>query len=397
MKIYKLFILLILFISPFVGADSYYSAFGLGIPHYFVSPQAVGMGGAGIAVHQYLALNEMNPAGVYLNEYTMISVGYQGEIIQNNVRDASVTTRQGNASGFRFAIPISKYRIAILAGLKPLLKSEISGEFSDQYEEFYLTRSITTSGGISAASIGIKYSLFPWLHVGGLFNFNFGAYNEVWKTQFDNDTFINTTSDITSHLWGTNAELGIIYKPSTLFSFGGIVRTSSKLTIETTTVAGSGISLPPINQTAVYPLALGMGGALDFTKFLITSDIYMQFWEDYELDGQKNESLTNFLRAGAGIEYLHSKDAMEAYGKRVAYRFGASYAQLPFLDDTGKAAVEYFATFGIGFPFNKNAGRIDLSLEYGERRSSSDYQFSEELIRITAHVTSAEKWFQQLF
>ncbi len=388
---------MLLFLSGALKADSFYSAFGLGVPHYFVSPQAGGMGGAGMAVQQYLSVNEMNPAALDLKGFTMISVSFQGEIIDNTVSEETVQTRQGGASGFRFVVPIKKNRIALILGLKPLVKSEMTVDFNKQYDDFTMLRTIGTSGGLTAASIGLKYSLFRWLHVGGVFNFNFGAYNETWKTEFNDDTYLNTTDDISSHLWGTGAELGLIYRPFRFLSFAGIVRTFADLHIETTITPGNGISLSPINQTALYPLAYGVGAAIDFDKLLLAGDLYTQRWESYLLDGEPSSLLTNYYRASVGLEVVMSKDFLAKYSKRISYRLGASVAQLPFLDTEGEAVLELLGTFGLGLPFNRNLGRVDLAVEIGKRFSADAYPYSERLIRVSASVTSAEKWFQRLY
>ncbi len=388
---------MLLFLSIAARADSFYSAFGLGVPHYFVSPQAGGMGGAGMAVQQYLSLNEMNPAALDLKGYTMISVSFQGEITDNTVSNETVQTRQGGASGFRFVIPIKKNRIAFILGLRPLVKSEMAVDFERKYDDFDMLRTIGTSGGLTAASVGLKYSLFRWLHVGGVFNFNFGAYNETWKTEFNDETYLNTTDDISSHIWGTGAELGIIYRPFRFMSFAGVVRTQSDLHIATTITPGSGIPMSPITQTALYPLAYGLGAALDFNKVLFAADLYTQRWKSYLLDGEPSSLLTNYYRASAGMEIVRSKDFLASYTKRIAVRLGASVAQLPFLDTENEPVIEMLGTFGLGLPFNKNLGRLDLAVEVGKRFSSAAYPYSERLVRVSASVTSAEKWFQRLY
>ena len=398
MKNFSIFILLFVFLF-FASAqsDSFYSAYGLGIPQYLISSQSAGMGGAGIGVQQRLAYNSINPAAVYLDGLTTISASYQGEIMDNTISGSTVTTRQGNAAGFQFAFPMYKNRLAILASLKPLVKSQLTVDFTQETEDYTMVRTITNSGGLSAAAIGLNYAILPGVFVGGLFNFNFGAYNETWKTEFDNETFLGGTDDISSHLWGAGAELGVLIKPLRFLSIGGVYKTSSELNIETKIVSGGGNESAPVEQTALYPTSLGLGVAFDFGKILIAGDFYSQLWDNYEVDGKKSEIMTNYIRTGAGIEFVGSREPLAAYYNRIAYRIGASYAQLPILDVHGDAVTEMFVSGGLGFPFNKNAGRVDVAVEYGERRSTDAYPYSERLIRISASVTMAEKWFQQLY
>lgn len=397
MKSKKLLFILLLLPAVITYADSYYSSYGLGMPQYFVSSQAVGMGGAGIAVKQYLSINGLNPAALNLNGFTKIAVNFKGEMVDNSVGDEHIKTRQGNASGFRFAIPIRQNSIAFLATLRPLVESRLAVDFSSQVDSVGFSRKVRTSGGISAASVGLQVAIFDGLSLGALFDFNFGAYNETWKTEFDDKLYLSSTDDISSHLWGTGIHLGAVYSPSSFFSIGATFQSQSDLTIETTTVPGSGIKSSPVIQNATYPMAVGIGTAFNLKKFLLAFDYYNQFWDEYNLDGYKNKNMSQFKRISGGIEYLDSKDFLSNYPRRIALRIGGFYSQLPFKDANGEYINELFGTLGFGFPFNRNAGRIDISFELGKRESSDSDIYSEKVYRISASVTSAEKWFQRLF
>ena len=350
-----------------------------------------------MAVQQYLSLNEMNPAGLDLKGFTMISASFQGEIVNNTVSGETAQTRQGRASGFRFVVPIIKTKLALLAGLKPLTKAEMAIEFDQQIDDLTMMRSIGASGGLSAASIGLKYSITEKLHVGGVFNFNFGSFHESWATEFDDESYKDAKDDISSHMWGTGAEVGLIYNPIAFVSLAGIVRTGSNMHIETTITPGSGIALEPITQSASYPLAFGVGSAIDFTKVLIAADYYVQKWQDYRLDGKSLSMLKDYSRMSVGIEYIDSKDFLSSYHRRIAFRIGGSWAQLPLYDQLGDPVQELLGTVGFGFPFNKNLGRIDIALEAGKRYSTDAFPYSEQIMRISACVTSAERWFQRVF
>ncbi len=390
-----LFVVLLSFSA--VQADSFYSVYGLGVPQYLISAQASGMGGAGLGVQQYLSYNSMNPAAVYLNDLTTIAASFQAEITDNIIGENSVTTRQGNAAGFQFGFPMYKNRMAILASIKPLVRSQMTVDYAEATDDYNVQRIINTTGGITAASLGLNYRLLPSLTVGGMFNFNFGAYNEVWKTEFDDDTYLNASDNISSHVWGPGAELGIHFKPLSMLSFGAMIKTASNLTIETRKTSGGGVKMDPIDQKALYPTSFGGGLALDWKKILIAADVYTQLWDNYEIDGQKDATMTNYLRFGGGVQYRASDDYLAKYHERVVLRLGASYAQLPFIDPNGEQVTEMLFSGGAGFPFSRNTGRIDMAIEYGKRSSSDAFLYSEKIFRISASVTMAEKWFQRIY
>jgi hypothetical protein len=60
----KVVILIFVLFASICYADSFYSSIGPGMPRYFVSGKAAGMGGAGIAIFDELAINSVNPAAL---------------------------------------------------------------------------------------------------------------------------------------------------------------------------------------------------------------------------------------------------------------------------------------------------------------------------------------------
>jgi hypothetical protein len=382
-----------LFFPVVASADSFFSSAGLGLPQYYISTQSTGMGGAGIGVRQYLALNEMNPAALDLKGVTMISAGLVGESIGHTIGSSSATTRQANAAGFRMAVPLSKNRFAMLFSLKPLMTSRLNVDFKQTIDENNVTRTLDGKGGISSVSLGAQFTIIKGVAVGALFDFYFGTYHELWKTNFDDDTFLNTRENVSSHLYGKGAQFGLYLQPIKALSFGATWSTASRLNMETLAVTGGGKALDPVNQVANYPTSMGLGAAVDLKKFLFAVDVYTQLWNDFKVDDASVSNIADYLRVGAGIQYLDSKDYLASYARRIAFRVGGYYARLPYVDSYGVQASEIMWSLGMGFPFNKNAGSFDFALEFGKRSSSDLFPYSENIYRITASVTSAEKWF----
>lgn len=389
-------VVLLTWVTP-SSADSYYSSMGLGIPSYYVSAQAVGMGGAGIGVRQYLALNELNPGSCNLQGFSSVAVGFQGEYVTHNIGDHSQSSISANAAGFRFAIPIAKQRFALLMSLKPKANSELSMEFENITDQFQAARTLNSKGGLNSASIGGNYAITKNLAIGLMAEFYFGAYRETWKTEFDDDTYLSSSDEITSHLWGKGLQIGLYAQPASFFSLGAVLSTASRLKGETTTRTKSGIELDPLRQDMNYPLSAGIGAALTLPKILLAVDFYMQDWDQFEIDGKTVEDVSDFWRLSLGGEYLDSKEYLTSYSRRIAYRIGASYAKLPALDLFGEQTAEILGSVGCGFPFSKNAGRLDLAIEFGKRSSSSLFLYSENIYRLSVSVTNAEKWFQRSF
>ncbi len=396
-------------LSPAVTlADSYYSIFGLGLPSYSVSPQAAGMGEVGIGVRQFLSLNEMNPAAVNLMGNTAVTLSYRFESIDNKYNDETVNTRQGNAAGFAMGVPIMDDRMALIARVKPNVGAQYTFAFQNDIflEDTAFERRVTGSGGVSSASGGMQFTATSWLSVGALFNYYFGAYQEIWKTDFASEQYVSTKDDITNHIYGRGVEFGIALRPLEQMTLGLHYRPQQTLTIDTEMTLGlpinavrnvGGHEVEVKDQSVDYPQSIGVGLSYQINKVLVAVDYYQQDWRDYTREGRTNDRLAQFWRVGGGAEYVQSWDPLARYGKRISYRLGGYYAQLPILDLYGDPVTEQFITAGIGFPFKGERGRIDFAVQAGVRNSTDQADYSERIIRVTGSLTGAEKWFQSIF
>jgi len=384
----------ILFVASTCFADSYYSALGLGMPRYFVSPKAVGMGGAGIGVVDRFTLNAMNPAALNIGNITTVAVDFQYENVENKYSGNKITTRNGNASGFRFIVPLKAY-LKMIMSLRPLAASRYVFQKRFSNDSVTYDRFVKGSGGLNAAGLGLQYIVMPGLAVGGVINFNFGSFNEEWKTEFSEPGYKNSDDKINSHLWGGGLQLGILYNPIKNLGIGVTYQSSSNLRTNTQTEFGTEGTIESETIRLSYPSALGAGVSFGFSKLVLAADFFTQFWNKYTVAGRDINNFGAFKRYSGGIEYLNSRDPLAAYGKKISYRLGGYFAQLPFKDIAGNAVKEKFMSFGLGFPFQGNQGRVDTAVEIGTRGPSSQMNSQDIVIRISGSVTGGELWFQR--
>ncbi|NIA31856.1 MAG: hypothetical protein GWP06_18345 [Actinobacteria bacterium] len=386
--------ILILFVASGCFADSYYSALGLGMPRYFVSPKAVGMGGAGIGVVDRFTLNAMNPAALNIGNITTVAVDFHYENVENKYDGNKITTRNGNASGFRFVVPLKSY-LKMIMSLRPLSASRyiFQKDFSNDYVTY--NRLVRGSGGLNAAGLGLQYIIMPGLAVGGVVNFNFGSYNEEWKTKFSEPGYQDSNDKINSHLWGGGLQLGVLFNPIKNLGFGVIYQSSSNLRTNTQTEFGTEGMIESETIHLSYPSSLGAGVSFRLSKLVLAADFFTQFWNKYTVAGKDISNFAAFKRYGGGMEYKNSSDPLAAYGKKISYRLGGYFAQLPFRDVAGNAIKEQFISFGFGLPFQGNQGRVDAAMEIGKRGFSAQMNSQDFIIRITGSVTGGELWFQR--
>ena len=381
------------FVSGTLFADSFYSTIGIGIPIYHISAKANGMGGAGLALFDRLSLNGMNPAAINTQSLTSISVDYVYEMVDHRYQGQSVQSRFGNAAGFQFVVPL-KQELVFLTSLKPLAFSRYTLSDEQNIGEESYQRLIRGTGGLNAAQIGLQVILTKWCAIAVQGRYHFGNYSEDWKTDFENIDFIDTTDKITSHLRGWGANFGVAMKPSKSWAIGIIGSPAVKLNVDNRATLGSYKRTVGQDHRITYPATLGLGLAKTIGKVTIAGDYFMQFWSKYRMDGQRADGYQDFRRMGGGIEYVDSTDPMVKYLRRILYRIGTHYAQLPYKNSADEPIDEFFVTAGLGFPFSINNGRIDIALELGQRNLQSSNVMQERIIRFSATITGLELWFQ---
>jgi len=375
-------------------ADSFYSSIGLGIPRYYVSPMSVGMGGAGMGVVERLAVNAMNPAAINVMGITTLSVDVEYESIDSKNSLAAINTRHGNASGFRFVVPLKRY-LNLLTFLRPLAGSRYTLSLEQSTEASDYTRIVKGNGGLNAAGIGLQYQIKPWISLGGVIDFNFGSYSEEWKTDFVEETFTDASDKFNSYFWGIGFDLGTVIKPQKNFGIGMVYKYGGQLNAETQSTLGSGFDLGTTNVDISHPSAYGLGLSYAFPKILLALDYYRQSWSQYKIENVDRDNLNDYWRIGGGLEFLASRDFLTTYYKRMSLRLGAYYAELPFTNSDQSSVSEKFLTLGIGLPFHVNSGRVDLSLEVGTRGQLPQADYRDAIIRFSGSITGSELWFQR--
>ncbi len=373
-------------------ADSYYSSFGLGVPRYYVSQKATGMGGAGIGIVDPFALNTMNAAANHTGVATCLGVQFDYEWVQSASPLGDVQTANGNAAGVQFMFPL-KNQLTFISLLRPLTISRYMLEAELKADTLAYSQIIKGNGGLSAGSLGLQYNLKDRVMVAGLINFNFGTVKEEWKYTFVPSGYVNSDDQYNSHLSGITYDLGMLLKPVQRLGVGLVYKTGSDLKQKTDISASSGFSQTLPEGTIHYPSAFGFGVSLSLAKTVWALDYYQQDWSAYRVNGASREAFKDYQRIGGGVEYLRSNRPTDRYAQRIAWRFGAYYAQLPYTNAAGDAVSERFITTGVSLPFKRDNGRVDMAVEFGLRGEQTHFLYEEKILRFSVSVMGRERWF----
>ncbi len=126
-------------------------------------------------------------------------------------------------------------------------------------------------------------------------------------------------------------------------------------------------------------------------------DVGLQQWSKFSFLGD-NQNLRDQYRFSAGLQYLHSRNAIGAgaFFKRTIYRIGGRY-NTGYLFLKGNQIGEYAVSGGLGLPVGryKLFTVVNLSAEYGVAGTLKNNLVQEKFTRFIIGLTFNDRWFQK--
>ena len=126
-------------------------------------------------------------------------------------------------------------------------------------------------------------------------------------------------------------------------------------------------------------------------KWLFAADYSMQNWANYVMFDE-SDNLANSINICGGVQYTPEYNSITNYYKRMNYRIGASYSNIP-LQFANNQLNEMSVSFGFGIPVRKSRTKYDLSCTLGQRGTTEDNLLKEQFVRLRLSVTYDGVWF----
>ncbi|MFM7023473.1 MAG: hypothetical protein ACKOXB_10910 [Flavobacteriales bacterium] len=423
----KIFIVLLLTYagaSAQGGANSVYSQYGFGMLYTHQFGQSFGMGNTGIAMSNPLNLNLYNPASIADLKYVTFDIS----TLSNSIRakdgiNTPASYTDGTMGSMGMGIPLLK-NWGLILGLTPyssmgyrITRTSTNADFGD------ITDYYQGQGGINSLFLGTGYR-YRNFALGAKTNYLFGTFSQDQLRVLNSSTYFNsyyhkqyTFSNLTFDFGAQyrlninenlNFMLGAVYGLDQQLS----VRTAERQ-VQTTQTTLSDIGLysnyiknviydntgSPSRMNVTYPQFFGGGIAMNFKeKLAVTADYRQQNWEKSTLT---SSSYTTGRSYALGAEWVPNKNTVgsENYHKRIAYRMGLRYANLPFTVN-GTTVNDYGFNIGAAFPLRKFkyerelfGSYINLGLEFGRRGSLNSNLVQEDYFKVNFGFTFNDKWF----
>ena len=287
--------------------------------------------------------------------------------------------------------------------------------FSDIGYEFENTNSINNStsiyygdGGLSKIYFGGAYKVNSNFSIGINASYVFGGLNRRKKIIFNDNSFLNSRSNSQINLQGYYYEIGLLYKrdlsDNKKVSFGLVSTNSAEIRAKKNEIVESFVNtgvLETPKDTAInitdwgflnLPQNIRIGFSYqDGNKVLFLTDYNLFNWSNYKLFNE-NDNLINSSTFSLGVQYTPKYNSVTQYYKRIEYRIGCSFGNLP-LEFENTTLPDKSISLGFGLPYKKSRTKYDLSLILGERGTTDNNLIKEQYVKLGLTISYDGIWF----
>jgi len=371
-------------------------------------------GGLGVANSNGIYINNLNPATIARNRYTVFEMGVnmESKAMQNSERRSN--TFSGTLGPITLAFPMSpKWTMSL--SLRPV-SSVTYGTFSTHKLKITGEDSITTtysgSGGLNHAVISNGYKVSKDMYIGIETGLLFGVINKDVTTQNLTDgQYYQIKLANHSNYSGFHWKVGYLWRPKVsknyYLNIGATAELSQKVnvtkSIEFQTLSSSGITKYNADTlyrnpdlTTTLPSTYRFGIALERPgKLNVSLDYTMTNWNQFRDTEGKNDALSNSYKVAVGAEYIPKFDALNGYFNHVMYRAGASYSQTPYSYSNGAKLTDMNVSVGASFPL-RNISYLNLAVVAGKRGTLATNGVEEQYTKIVVGFTLGDfYWFRK--
>jgi hypothetical protein len=384
------------------AGNSPYSRFGLGENADRGGIYNMGMGGIGIASASQAYANVLNPALLVRNKLTCFEAGFWAET-KNLVTNTELqATQSGNLGYLAISFPVAR-KVTLAFGLTPYTSINYTNKETELKAgtPSYVVYTYRGTGGINQGYVATGVEPIKDLYLGLRVNYNFGVIKEQTQSYVDDGQSSyklqllqrNNVGDFSFRL-GANyrknvakekfINVGATYDMAANISTNNFAAyqwlTPSDGVLYTDTISNAG-SLSKI------PAKYGVG--ISFEKpfhYLVGFDFSTQNWQNLTLNG------ANTFQVAFGGEWTPNPNSIDNYFKRISFRAGINYAQLPTVIK-GTQLDEKSVSIGFSAPVMRGISSLNMAFVLGQRGTLENNLIQENFFRVNLGLTVNDQWF----
>lgn len=390
-----------------------YSVYGIGDLQDKSMSHQFAMGDVGIAAPSYYHINSSNPALLTTNLLTTFELGLQGE---SRSASSDLDSQSSGAAGIKylsFAFPIIHNKWTTNLGTRPyslvnynfLTSSEIENNpgfsgVTEQKGQGGITEVFWNNGvKIKDLSLGMRMSML----------FGFIGEEQVIVILEDGEaidqiptgTFERTK--YRAYNFGFGAAYDISLSDKKMIHLGATYDmprslTGSRIVRQILLPSGGEIEGDTLRNLSIdgefqLPEEIGVGLSYEYkNKFMTALDVKYTNWVKYADYGSgSNQEFRKTYSIGLGMEVIPKYNDVDIYLRRVRYRLGLKYEQLPYV--LGNNTIEdYSLSLGWSLPV-KSVSALNMSFRFGQRGTKVDGLVRERYVKFLLGATLSDRWF----
>lgn len=391
------------------GTASPYSFYGMGDKNNGITNEYKAMGGVSV-YSDSIHLNLNNPASLAKLQLTTLSLG--GTFKNYSFKSQETTEKTGRNSIDYIAVGLPLGKFGVSFGLLPY--SSVGYKISSQKQWNGQTHetSFDGDGGVNKVFAAVGYEILPNLQLGVDFGYNFGHTDNTaftFITDNGDDYFIpnGTRQTRRTDYSGFTYDAGVIYSgkiktydwhASLTYSPEVKLDVDEKTTLEivsTSNAIRDREVLSDLSTKITNPArtSLGFGFGKD-QKWFVGAEFTHTANRKLNSDilYLKNASFENGQRYAVGGFFIPKYNSFTSYFDRIVYRAGFRYENTGLV--VNNQSVNDFAfSLGTGLPIGRNLTNLNISLEYGQRGTTSKQLIKENYFNIAVGISLNDLWF----
>ncbi len=362
-------------------------------------PHNLGMGEVGIGVPTLNGINFLNPAFLPFNGFTMFQVGMEMDrrrIVNSSLEASKVS---GGLRYLNLALPVVNGRWTTAIGISPYSTVNNKTISIEEVEAGVLAEtSYEGLGGLTAFhwSNGVRFgkSFYAGVKAAALF----GSLEEVESTEIDDGggSYQVDFTDRTSYS-GLKFDLALGYRKllgeERVVNVGLVYEFSKDL--DGTHDQWMETNALPLRQILeddptvfTLPSSLGIGASYQIlNKLTLGTDVVFTNWSSA---GDGSQTFDNTMKVGIGAQLIPDYSSVNSYLKRVSYRMGVNFGNLPYVVN-GQRLNELGINIGGSFPVGYSS--LDWAVKYGTLGTLENDLIRETYFRIVIGATMIDRWF----
>ncbi len=413
-------VITLVFVSSLHGqtiVNSPLSYIGLGELYTPETPSNMMMGGIGVSNSNGIYSNQVNPALLARNLYTMFEVGVNTEL--KNMQDYRQRQRSfgGNYQSFNLTVPVIPSRWTMSLGVRPFSTVNYETRSFRRLNVLgvdSLLYSYKGQGGVSKLTISNGFRIGKDLYLGLETGFLFGAVNrnigtqnlsdgQYYKIQLENQT---NYSDFT---FKAGAAYRKVLKDDIYLNVGATMDLSNQLNAKSVkrfvtydlgglNIINSDTIKSPLSITQQLPVSSRVGLSVErLAHWMVGVDYVRTDWSKVDNNLGRSLKLPVSEQISIGAEYTPDFESISNYFKRVTYRVGISSATTPYdFAGNGIYAKDQSISLGLALPLRNFLNYVNVSYQLGKRGNLADNLLEEQYHRLTVGLTLGDVWFRKV-